>query len=213
MIRQNSRPRTIALAHITTFRHACMSYTSLSSLRDVTLAWVSAMAEMGFAGSLIILALIVLWARGHSRLAFCWGAGIMAALTAALLLKGIMADSVSMPHFPSGHVVLAVVFYGALVLILLPRGVAWAAALLVLGMVALAEGVSRVALTEHGWFDVAGGFAVGVAGLLLTGNPWSWSGITDRDRLWLTGALVTGAPFASLANSDVVPFIRGLVGV
>jgi membrane-associated phospholipid phosphatase len=188
----------------------CLSSPSFDLL---ALSWLSAMAEIGFAASLIVVALAVLWARGHSRLVLCWGAGMTAALAVGMLFKWTMADDAFVPHFPSGHVVLAVVFYGGLILLLLPRSAALATVLLVLGGVALAQGMSRVVLTEHGWMDVAGGFVIGLSGLTLTGNPWSWSGITGQDRLWLGASLAAGAPFAWVAYPDVDPLIRGLAGV
>lgn len=171
------------------------------------------MAEIGFAGTMIVLALAVLSARGHTRLAFCWSVGIATALVAALLLKWVMADDDLLNHFPSGHVVLAVVFYGGLVVVLLPRGAAPSSVILILASVAVAEGVSRVVLTEHGWMDVAGGFVVGIVGLAATGSPWAWNEITARDRLWLVGALMTGAPFAWLVHFHIDPVIRGVAGV
>jgi membrane-associated phospholipid phosphatase len=177
------------------------------------LVWLSAIADIGYAGPLMALALTVLLLRGHWRLALSWAVGIVAALGLTVLLKRALADDPILSHFPSGHVVLAVVFYGGLVLLLLPGGLRTPSLLLVLVGIGLAEGVSRMVLTEHGWLDVAGGLIVGVSGLVLTGNPWSWSAVTARDRLWLTGALATGMPFASFAHSDIDPWIRGLAGV
>jgi membrane-associated phospholipid phosphatase len=184
-----------------------------SSLDGGLLVWLSAVADIGYAAPLIVLALTVLLLRGHWRLALSWGVGIVAALSVTVLLKWALADDPVLRHFPSGHVVLAVVFYGGLVLLLLPIGLRMLPLLLVLGGIALVEGISRVALTEHGWLDVAGGMVVGVSGLVLTGNPWSWGAVTTRDRMWLTGTLATGMPFASFAHSGIDPWIRGIAGV
>jgi membrane-associated phospholipid phosphatase len=184
-----------------------------SSFGEALLLWLSAVADIGYAGPLMLLALAVLLLRGHLRLALSWGVGIVAALGMTVMLKWILAGDPVLSHFPSGHVVLAVVFYGGLTLILLPNSLRWTSLLLVLGAVAFAEGVSRIALTEHGWLDVAGGFIVGLSGLVLTGNPWSWSVVTARDRMWLTGTLATAMPFASMAHSDIDPWIRGIAGV
>ena len=83
----------------------------------------------------------------------------------------------------------------------------------VLGAIALVDGISRVTLTEHVWIDVLGGFVVGIAGLLLTGNPWGWKAIGRRDRVWLAGALVTAMPFNWLVYPHLDSWIRGFVGV
>lgn len=184
-----------------------------SSFDGGLLVWLSAVADIGYAGPLMMLALAVLLLCGHWRLALSWGVGIVAALSVTVLLKWTFADDPLLRHFPSGHVVLAVVFYGGLILLLLPIELRLTTLLLVLGGVAMAEGASRIALTEHGWLDVAGGFVVGLSGLVLTGNPWSWRTVTARDRLWLTGTLATAMPFASMAHSDIDPWIRGIAGV
>jgi membrane-associated phospholipid phosphatase len=190
-----------------------MCCSAFLSSDGTLLAWLSAIADIGYAGPLIMLALAVLLLRGHWQVALSWGIGIVSALSVTVLLKWAFADDPLLRHFPSGHVVLAVVFYGGLVLLLLPGQLRLTTLLLILGGIALAEGASRVALTEHGWLDVGGGLIVGLSGLVLTGNPWSWRAVTARDRLWLTATLGTAMPFASMAHSDIDPWIRGIAGV
>ena len=182
------------------------------------LTCLSLAAEIGFAGSLIMLALVVLAARGHSYVALCWGSGMLLGLGVVLIIKRVMADDPAFPHFPSGHVALAVTFYGGLALVLLREELPpspWRPLLLlaILGAIALAEGVSRVMLTEHDWVDVTGGFVIGVGGLALTGNPWTWGLIGRRDRLWVAGALLAALPFSWLLYPQINPWMRRLAGV
>ncbi len=179
---------------------------------------ISLLAEIGFAGSLILLALAMLAVRGHLRVALCWGGGMLLGLGTVLILKRLMADDPELPHFPSGHVALAVTFYGGLALVLLRQEIPptpWRPLLLlaILGAIALAEGGSRMVLTEHGWEDVIGGFLVGLGGLAGTGNPWAWEPIGRRDRLWVGGTLLVALPFSWLIYPHINPWIRHLAGV
>lgn len=176
------------------------------------------MAEIGFAGSLIILALVMLAVRGYLREALCWGGGMLLALGVVLVLKQLMAHDPAFPHFPSGHVALAVTFYGGLALVLFrqelpPTPGRPLLVLAILGAIALAEGVSRMVLTEHGWLDVAGGFVVGLGGLAVAGNPWAWEPIGRRDRIWVGGTLLVASPFSWLIYPYIDPWIRHIAGV
>lgn len=179
---------------------------------------LSLSADVGFAGLLIVVALVVLALRGNSRIALCWGGGILVGLGAVLVLKRMMANDPALPHFPSGHVALAVTFYGGVALVLfrdeLPP-TPWRPLffLAIIGAIALAQGISRVMLTEHGWIDVAGGFFVGIAGLVVTGNPWAWDPIRRPDRIWLAGALLTGIPVTWLVYPHLDPWVRQFAGV
>ena len=117
-----------------------------------TLRLLSLSAEIGFAASLIVLALAVLALRGHWRVAACWGSGIVLGLGVVLALKWSMALGPERPHFPSGHVALAVTFYGGLALVLVRQelpALPWRPFLVlaILAAIALAEGISRMALT------------------------------------------------------------------
>jgi membrane-associated phospholipid phosphatase len=179
---------------------------------------LSLSADIGFAGLLIGLALAVLSLRGHLRIALCWGGGMLLGLGAVLVLKRMMANDPALPHFPSGHVALAVTFYGGLALILLRDelpSTPWRSLsfLAIIGAIALAQGISRVMLTEHGWIDVVGGFLVGIVGLAATGNPWAWGSIGRRDRAWLAGALLTAMPVTWLVHPHIDPWIRQFAGV
>jgi len=197
-----------------------MYWSSSLSPHALALSGLSLMAEVGFALLLIALALAVLAMRGHARLALSWGSGIFAALGFALLLKHLTPGDAEMRHFPSGHVTLAVAFYGGLGLLFFQRASARGQpsggaliVLFILGAVALAEGASRVSLTEHSWLDVAGGFVIGMSALALTGNPWTWNTLTAKDRLWLIGALLAALPFAWLVYAEFDPVIREFAGV
>jgi membrane-associated phospholipid phosphatase len=121
-------------------------------------------------------------------------------------------------RFPSGHVALAVTFYGGLALVLLRQelpSTPWRPLffLAILGAIALAQGISRMVLTEHGWMDVVGGFLIGVGGLAVAGNPWAWESIGRRDRVWVAGALLTAMPFSWLLYPHINPLIRHFAGV
>jgi undecaprenyl-diphosphatase len=71
--------------------------------------------------------------------------------------------------FPSGHTVAATAVYGALAFLLARGGSPWVRrTLFAIGaLVAVAVGVTRVALDAHWATDVAGGFALGAAWLAL----------------------------------------------
>ncbi|MCW5732776.1 MAG: phosphatase PAP2 family protein [Enhydrobacter sp.] len=175
-------------------------------------------ADIGFVGPLIMLALVMLTLRGHLRMALCWGGGMLLGLAAVLIIKRSMTHDPDWWHFPSGHVALAVTFYGGLALLLVRdelRATPWRPLLFlaILGVIALAEGISRVALTEHGWMDVVGGFAVGVGGLTAAGNTWAWETTGRIDRLWVAGSLIVALPFSWLLHPHVNPWIRHLAGV
>lgn len=85
--------------------------------------------------------------------------------------------------FPSGHSFSAMVFYGFLLLLLwqfcLSRALRLAGSLLLIGLI-LAIGTSRLLLSVHWLSDVVGGFAIGLAWLLvslLLSRAWfAWRG-------------------------------------
>jgi membrane-associated phospholipid phosphatase len=179
---------------------------------------LSLSAEIGFAGPLVMSALVVLAVRAHLRVALCWGFGMLLGLGAVLILKHSLADDPELRHFPSGHVALAVTFYGGLALLLVRDELPvtpWRPVffLAILGSIALAQGISRMALTEHGWVDVIGGFLIGLAGLAMAGNPWSWASIGRDDRLWVGGTLLVALPFSAMIYPHIDPWIRQLAGV
>ena len=192
---------------------------SLSPASDwPTLSLLSLSADIGFAGSLIMLALVLLTVRGHLRLALLWGTGMLLGLGAVLIIKRLMAHDPEWSHFPSGHVALAVTFYGGLALVLFRdelRLTPWRPLffLAILSAIALAEGISRMVLAEHDWVDVVGGYLIGVGGLAVAGNPWAWESTGRIDRLWLAGALMVALPFSWLLYPHINPWIRHFAGV
>ena len=182
-----------------------------------TLGMPSALAEIGFAGLPIVLALITLTVRGHLCEALCWGGGMLLGLGAVLIIKRLMADATELAHFPSGHVALAVTFNGCLAFVLFgpkmsPR---WRSLciLAIMGAIAVAEEISRMILTEHGWLGIAGGFLVGICGLAAAGSPWAWGAIGRKDRVCLGGTLLAGLPFGWLIAPHVSPWMRRVAGV
>lgn len=165
-----------------------------------------------------MLALVTLVVRGHFHVVLRWGSGMLLGLGAVLIIKRLMVNDPDLPHFPSGHVALAVTFYGGLALVLLRDELPptpWRPLFLlaILGAVALAEGISRMVLTEHGWMDVVGGFLIGLGGLAVAGNPWAWEPIGRRDRLWVGGTLVVALPFSWLLYPLINPWLRHMAGV
>ena len=192
---------------------------SVSSASDwPTLRLLSLSADIGFAGSLIVLALVMLAVRGHLRVALCWGAGMLLGVGAVLIVKLTMVNDPELWHFPSGHVALSVMFYGGLSLVLFRQELPptpWRSLffLAILGAIALAQGISRMILTEHGWLDVVGGFLFGLGALAAAGNPWAWEPIGRRDRLWVAGALLVAMPFSWLLYPHVDPWMRHVAGV
>lgn len=183
-----------------------------------TLRLLSQLADIGFVGLLIMVALITLAARGYLREALCWGAGMLLGLGTVLIIKRFMADDLDLPHFPSGHVALAVTFYGGLALALTrqqrPLSSWWPLYFVaMMGAIGLAEGISRVVLTEHNWLDTLGGLLIGAVGLVLAGNPWAWGPIGRRDQVWLGGTLIVALPFSWLIYPLVNPWLRRIAGV
>jgi membrane-associated phospholipid phosphatase len=194
----------------------CCSVSPASDWPTLRLLGLS--ADIGFAGSLIMLGLVVLAARGHLRIALCWGAGMLLGLGTVLVIKRLTAQDPDLSHFPSGHVTLAVTFYGGLAFVLFREELPptpWRPwfLLAMLTAIATAQGISRMVLTEHGWIDVIGGFLIGVGGLLAAGNPWAWQSIGRRDRLWIGGALLVAMPFSSLLYPYINPWMRHVAGV
>ena len=195
-----------------------MYLSSVSSLDVLLLFGLNLLAEIGFAALLMAVALSVLMMRGHARLTLRWGAAIVTALGVTVALKHLLAGDSILKHFPSGHVTLAVAFYGGLGLLLFPgrpvsRPLSALIVLFILGAVAVVEGVARMASTEHTLLDVVGGFFVGLSALVLTGNPWTWNAISVPDRLWLLGAMIAALPFCWLAYRAFDPWQRGVMGV
>ena len=194
----------------------CCSVSPASDWPTLRLLGLS--ADIGFAGSLIMVALVMLTVRGHLRVALCWGSGMLLGLGVVLIIKRLMAHDAELLHFPSGHVALAVTFYGGLAFVLIRDEVPatpWRPMVFcaILAAIGSAVGTSRVVLTEHGWIDVVGGFLIGVGGLVAAGNSWGWGPISRVDRLWLAGALLVALPFSWLLYPHVDPWIRHLAGV
>ena len=149
-------------------------------------AWVRAMELVSNVGSptvtrsLIGVLAVLLWVRRARRLAI-WAAVTMAG---GALIDTVLKSAVgrARPHFanpvavapggsfPSGHAFTATLAAGVVLLWVLPllssrgRTVAWVLAV----AVALAVGVSRVALGVHWVSDVVGGWLLGVALLAVT---------------------------------------------
>jgi membrane-associated phospholipid phosphatase len=126
-------------------------------------------------------------------------------------------DDPDLWHFPSGHVALAVTFYGGLALVLFRQEfpTPWRPLFFfaILGAVALAQGISRMVLTEHGWMDVIGGFLLGLGGLAAAGNPWAWDPIGRKERFWVAGTLLAAMPFSWLLYPHFDPWMRHFAGV
>jgi membrane-associated phospholipid phosphatase len=177
---------------------------------------LSTLATIGFVLPLFIALMGMLLARRDYLVAAAWGGGVMMSLLIALVIRGMLREDPDLPHFPSGHVTLAVAFYGGLLVIYLRGGLnhgrmALPVILVALASIALLEGWSRVLLTEHTWVDVMGGFIVGSLGLLATGCPWAVRRIQSGSRLYLAATLAVAAPLAFFNVSWLDSLIRNFV--
>ncbi|MDZ5645922.1 phosphatase PAP2 family protein [Nitrospirillum sp. BR 11828] len=173
---------------------------------------LSTLATIGFVLPLFVALVGVLLARRDYLVAAAWGGGVATSLLVALAIRAVLRGDPDLPHFPSGHVTLAVAFYGGLLVIYLRGGLnrdrtTLPMFLAGLAVIALLEGVSRILLTEHTWVDVLGGFAVGSLGLLATGCPWAVRRIRTGSRLWLAATLAVTIPIAFLT----VGWLDGLI--
>jgi membrane-associated phospholipid phosphatase len=147
-----------------------------------------------------VAAILVLWCwlSGERRGAVAIGLATVGVLCAVSALK--LATNLTMgpwrPHwstisnlFPSGHVAMALVVYGALVLCLRRAApwLGWPSGIAV-AVILLALGVERVVHGSHPPLDVAAGAALGAIGLFAL------------VRLWPSGRLrVGGVPAAAIA--------------
>ncbi|MBB6253668.1 phosphatase PAP2 family protein [Nitrospirillum iridis] len=179
---------------------------------------LSTLATIGFVLPLFVALMGMLLARRDYLVAAAWGGGVMVSLLIALLIRGMLRETPELSHFPSGHVTLAVAFYGGLLVIYLRGGLnhgrlALPVVALVLAGVALLEGWSRVLLTEHTWVDVVGGFIVGTLGLLATGCPWAVRRIQSGSRLWLAATLAVAIPLAFFSVTWLDGMIRHFVSI
>jgi membrane-associated phospholipid phosphatase len=160
---------------------------------------LNTLADVGFVAPLLAAGLLMLLARGGTEAALRWAIAFVLAAAATGLLKTLLRGSAELPHFPSGHVCVAVAFYGGLFSILMGgRGGVWLNLPFVVP-IALLSGWSRVETTAHSWTDVLGGFAVGAIALALLGC-WRMSRPVDgAARKWMLAAIVVAAPagFAS----------------
>jgi membrane-associated phospholipid phosphatase len=160
---------------------------------------LNTLADVGFVAPLLAAAVLMLLARGHAEAALRWAIAFVLAAAATGLLKALLRDTADLPHFPSGHVCVAVAFYGGLFSILMGgRGGMWLNLPIVVP-IALLSGWSRVETTAHTWIDVLGGFAIGTLFLALLGC-WRMSRpVEAATRKWMLAAIVLAAPvgFAS----------------
>jgi membrane-associated phospholipid phosphatase len=160
-------------------------YRRVPSLHDINLL-VSAVAGIGIILPLFVVLEAGLAALGRFDLAWRWGAGFVLCFGGTYLLKFLDTVFSLRPIFPSGHVSMAVYTFGGLAFLLLGRGATrekfgW----VIVATVGLVVGISRVILTEHNWFDVIGGIALGIACLPVVGCPRNWAALTVRARIVL----------------------------
>jgi len=160
---------------------------------------LNTLADVGFVAPLLAAGVLMLLARRQAEPALRWALAFVLAAATTGLLKTLLRNSADFPHFPSGHVCVAVAFYGGLFSILMGgRGGMWLNLPIVVP-IALLSGWSRVETTAHTWADVLGGFAVGAISLALLGC-WRMSRPVDASaRKWMLAAVVLAAPvgFAS----------------
>ncbi len=179
---------------------------------------ISTFATIGFILPLFVAVLCMILARRDFLIAVTWGGGVLLSLLIAMLIRHLLRLEPSLPHFPSGHVTLAVAFYGGLLVIFCggrtaDRGVGLPVVGLFLAGIALLEGWSRVTLTHHTWLDVGGGLFVGTVGLLATGCPWTYRHASRGLRLWLVATLLVAGPLAFIGVGWLDGVIRRMVAI
>ena len=173
---------------------------------------LSALADIGFVIPIMVVALTVLMIQRDLQTAGCWGGAVLLTIIVVSVIKKLLHDDPILPHFPSGHVALAVAFYGGFVLLLgqnhfVGSSLGLIGAVAMLATIALVEGVSRVALTHHTWVDVGGGFFFGASALLVAGFPWAWKLTTVRSRIYV----LLGSAFALLPDIMLAPQLDGYI--
>ncbi len=148
------------------------------------------------------------WRRGALAWAVAIGGTLGVILVMKLLFLGCGAHSALSP---SGHTAAGTAVYGGIAALWMRRRVGTLVAVLLAGgCVALAIGVSRVALGAHIPSEVAIGTAVGLAGIFCllrgAGPPPDWV----RPRWLLPGALVVLALHGTRLQAE--PRLRALAG-
>jgi|GEM_PF-3230935 membrane-associated phospholipid phosphatase len=178
---------------------------------EAILRALSVAGSVGFVLPLFVVSVGTLALSGAARLALCWTLSVAVSVAVTLGLKALLVDHPLLSSFPSGHVSLAVTFYGGFLLVLsagsLSPRLRLALTLLLSALIGGCEGVSRVALTTHTWVDVVGGGGVGAAALLL-GGTWTWPGVRGRARRRLLGACAIALVLALLVGPPLDQAIR-----
>jgi undecaprenyl-diphosphatase len=131
--------------------------------------------------TLVVVGGALLWRRGERRLAVMLVVADVSADLLALVSKllvdrtppgstaGDLDALLNGSFFPSGHAVRATVVLGLGLMLLVPRGSAWARAAVPAALaLLLALGASRVAVHAHLASDILGGYLLGAAWVELT---------------------------------------------
>jgi membrane-associated phospholipid phosphatase len=160
---------------------------------------LNTLADVGFVAPSLAAALLMLMARGEANAALRWGGAFALAAATTGFIKSLLRGGADLPHFPSGHVCVAVAFYGGLLFVLTGARRIGLLFLLALAAIALVSGWARVETTQHTWTDVLGGFAIGAFALLLLAGPGIVRPVDGRTRAWMLAAILLALPagFAS----------------
>ncbi len=156
--------------------------------------------------ALVILGALLLRARRVRSVAFLVAA-VLGSLVLQLVLKPVFARPrpdvpyahlVSDYSFPSGHTLSAVVFYGALALVVwsLFGRRAGLSTIAAAAIIALAVGISRIYLGYHFLTDVLGAMLAGIAWLLIVGAAFRARPTWRRWRSRSTGVRQSAGPGA-----------------
>lgn len=172
---------------------------------------LSTIADIGVVLPLLAAAMLMLMARRDYEAALRWGTAFTVTVAVTGLLKSLLHDSPDLSHFPSGHVAVAVAFYGGLLGILSGVRRNNPGMALLLAVIALAVGWSRTELTEHTWTDVAGGFGIGAAALWLFGCLGLGRPVAALTRIWLLAGVVLASPASFMAYPWLGHALRALV--
>jgi membrane-associated phospholipid phosphatase len=173
---------------------------------------LSDLATIGVVLPIFLVAVACLILLGQLGLAIRWAGAVGSAIAATLAVKWGFSHDGHIGSFPSGHVSLALAFYGGLVFVLREPGAANRAGAAILALaIAIMVAISRVALHTHDWPDVIGGIAVGAASLLCWG-AWTWPIPARRRRLLLATLLALAFyPLFQLGTDTLDALIRGAV--
>ena len=174
-------------------------------------------------GPLLVLLGLWLCMQNLKQVAFGYAAIVISVCALALAIKYMLYDplnpewdhqhAIVSQYFPSGHVLVSVLTYGAYAIVAsLLGGISRAITGSIAGSAVLIVGYSRIALVAHPWGDVAGGLFLGLMALWLLVALIQRYALQKRSTgsLLIWGIGVWGIAFATVRLFEpVIPFVPG----